>query len=130
MDWGWGSPNPPTPFRGRGEGAFFHHTANFWRQDMRKQNKNDKNVKSVIEEAGKTCFPVDDACTLAGITLEAFAQSDELQNIYRTAQLQTLLTIRSKLVDEACKGDTKSIRLFLDSFQTQVLPRLEDMPDE
>ena len=96
---------------------------------MRKQ-KNDKNVKSVIEEAGKTCFPVDDACTLAGITLAAFAQSDELQNIYRTAQLKTLLTIRSKLVDEACKGDTKSIRLFLDSFQTQVLPRLEDMPDE
>ena len=97
---------------------------------MRKQKKNDKSVKSVIEEAGKTCFPINDACTLAGITLEAFAQSDELQNIYRMAQLQTLLTIRSKLVDEACKGDTKSIRLFLDSFQTQVLPRLEDMPDE
>ena len=97
---------------------------------MRKQKKNDKSVKSVIEEAGKTCFPVDDACTLAGITLEAFAQSDELQNIYRTAQLKTLLTIRSKLVDEACKGDIKSIRLFIDSFQTQVLPRLEDMPDE
>ena len=97
---------------------------------MRKQKKNDKSVKSVIEEAGKTCFPVDDACTLAGITLEAFAQSDELQNIYRTAQLKTLLTIRSKLVDGACKGDTKSIRLFLACFQTQVLPRLEDMPDE
>ena len=96
---------------------------------MRKQKKN-ADVKSVIEEAGKTCFPVDDACTLAGITLEAFAQSEELQNIYRTAQLKTLLTIRSKLVDAACEGDTKSIRLFLDSFQSAVLPRIEDMPDE
>ena len=43
---------------------------------------------------------------------------------------KTLLTIRSKLVDAACKGDTKSIRLFIDSFQSAVLPRLEDMPDE
>ena len=96
----------------------------------RRQRRYSEDVKTVFEEAGKTCFPVDDACSLAGITLEAFADSDELQGIYRTAQLQTLLTIRSKLVDEACKGDVKSIRLFLDSFQTQVLPRLEDMPDE
>lgn len=95
---------------------------------MRKQKKID--AKSVFEEAGKTCFPVADACTLAGVTLEDFAQSDELQSVYRTAQLKTMLTIRSKLVDEACKGDIKSIRLFLDSFQTQVLPRLEEMPDE
>lgn len=87
-------------------------------------------AKSVFEEAGKTCFPIEDACTLAGVTLEDFAQSDELQSVYRTAQLKTMLTIRSKLVDEACKGDIKSIRLFLDSFQTQVLPRLEEMPDE
>lgn len=94
----------------------------------RKQKKID--AKSVFEEAGKTCFPVADACTLAGVTLEDFAQSDELQSVYRTAQLKTMLTIRSKLVDEACKGDIKSIRLFLDSFQTQVLPRLEEMPDE
>ena len=98
---------------------------------MRKrQRRYGEDVKSVIEEAGKTCFPVDDACTLAGITLEDFADSEELQSVYRTAQLQTLLAIRSKLVDEACKGDVKSIRLFLDSFQTQVLPRIEDMPDE
>ena len=98
---------------------------------MRKrQRRYSEDVKTVIEEAGKTCFPVEDACSLAGITLEDFADSEELQGIYRTAQLQTLLTIRSKLVDEACKGDVKSIRLFLDSFQTQVLPRIEDMPDE
>ena len=98
---------------------------------MRKrQRRYSEDVKTVFEEAGKTCFPIDDACTLAGITLEDFADSEELQSVYRTAQLQTLLTIRSKLVDEACKGDVKSIRLFLDSFQTQVLPRIEDMPDE
>ena len=98
---------------------------------MRKrQRRFDETVKTVFEEAGKTCFPINDACSLAGVTLEDFADSEELQGIYRTAQLQTLLTIRSKLVDEACKGDVKSIRLFLDSFQTQVLPRLEDMPDE
>ena len=98
---------------------------------MRKrQRRYGEDVKTVFEEAGKTCFPVEDACSLAGITLEAFADSVELQSVYRTAQLQTLLTIRSRLVDEACKGDVKSIRLFLDSFQTQVLPRLEDMPDE
>lgn len=98
---------------------------------MRKrQRRYSEDVKTVFEEAGKTCFPIGDACSLAGITLEDFADSDELQGIYRTAQLQTLLTIRSKLVDEACKGDVKSIRLFLDSFQTQVLPRIEDMPDE
>ena len=96
----------------------------------RRQRRYDENVKTVFAEAGKTCFPIDDACSLAGITLEAFADSDELQGIYRTAQLQTLLTIRSKLVDEAIKGDVKSIRLFIDSFQTQVLPRIEDMPDE
>ena len=98
---------------------------------MRKrQRRYGEDVKTVFQEAGKTCFPIDDACSLAGITLEAFADSNELQSVYRTAQLQTLLTIRSKLVDEAIKGDVKSIRLFLDSFQTQVLPRLEDMPDE
>ena len=98
---------------------------------MRKrQRRYGEDVKTVFAEAGKTCFPVEDACSLAGITLEDFADSDELQGIYRTAQLQTLLTIRSKLVDEACKGDVRSIRLFLDSFQTQVLPRIEDMPDE
>ena len=98
---------------------------------MRKrQRRYSEDVKTVFEEAGKTCFPVEDACSLAGITLEAFADSDELQSVYRTAQLQTLLTIRSKLVDSACMGDVKSIRLFLDSFQTAVLPRLEDMPDE
>ena len=96
----------------------------------RRQRRYDESVKTVFAEAGKTCFPINDACSLAGITLEAFADSDELQSVYRTAQLQTLLTIRSKLVDEACKGDVKSIRLFLDSFQTQVLPRIEDMPDE
>ena len=96
----------------------------------RRQRRYDETVKTVFQEAGKTCFPINDACSLAGITLEAFADSEELQGIYRTAQLQTLLTIRSKLVDEACKGDVKSIRLFLDSFQSQVLPRLEDMPDE
>ena len=98
---------------------------------MRKrQRRYSEDVKTVFEEAGKTCFPVEDACSLAGITLEAFADSDELQSVYRTAQLQTLLTIRSKLVDSACMGDVKSIRLFLDSFQSAVLPRLEDMPDE
>ena len=96
----------------------------------RRQRRFGEDVKTVFAEAGKTCFPVEDACSLAGITLEAFADSDELQGIYRTAQLQTLLAIRSKLVDEAKNGDVKSIRLFLDSFQTQVLPRLEDMPDE
>ena len=96
----------------------------------RRQRRFGEDVKTVFAEAGKTCFPVDDACSLAGITLEAFADSDELQGIYRTAQLHTLLTIRSKLVDEACSGDVKSIRLFLDSFQTATLPRLEDMPDE
>ena len=96
----------------------------------RRQRRFGEDVKTVFAEAGKTCFPINDACSLAGITLEAFADSDELQGIYRTAQLQTLLTIRSKLVDEAKNGDVKSIRLFLDSFQTQVLPRLEDMPDE
>ena len=98
---------------------------------MRKrQRRYSEDVKTVFEEAGKTCFPINDACSLAGITLEDFADSEELQSVYRTAQLKTLLTIRSKLVDEACKGDVKSIRLFLDSFQTQVLPRIEDMPDE
>ena len=98
---------------------------------MRKrQRRYSEDVKTVFEEAGKTCFPVEDACSLAGITLEAFEDSDELQSVYRTAQLQTLLTIRSKLVDSACMGDVKSIRLFLDSFQSAVLPRLEDMPDE
>ena len=96
----------------------------------RRQRRYGEDVKTVFEEAGKTCFPVDDACTLAGITLEDFAESEELQGIYRTAQLQTLLAIRSKLVAEACKGDVKSIRLFLASFQSAVLPRLEDMPDE
>ena len=96
----------------------------------RRQRRFGEDVKTVFAEAGKTCFPINDACSLAGITLEAFADSDELQGIYRTAQLQTLLTIRSKLVDEAKNGDVKSIRLFLDSFQSQVLPRLEDMPDE
>ena len=96
----------------------------------RRQRRFGEDVKTVFAEAGKTCFPINDACSLAGITLEAFADSDELQGIYRTAQLQTLLTIRSKLVDEACKGDVKSIRLLLDSFQSQVLPRLDDMPDE
>ena len=96
----------------------------------RRQRRFGEAVKTVFAEAGKTCFPITDACSLAGITLEAYDDSDELQGIYRTAQLQSLLTIRSKLVDEACKGDVKSIRLFLDSFQTQVLPRLEDMPDE
>ena len=96
----------------------------------RRQRRYDETVKTVFAEAGKTCFPIGDACSLAGITLEAFANSEELQGIYRTAQLKTLLTIRSKLVDAACEGDTKSIRLFIDSFQTAVLPRIEDMPDE
>ena len=96
----------------------------------RRQRRYGEDVKTVFQEAGKTCFPINDACSLAGITLEAFADSEELQGIYRTAQLQTLLTIRSRLVDEAIKGDVKSIRLFIDSFQTAVLPRIEDMPDE
>lgn len=96
----------------------------------KKTKKHDDSVLAIMTEAGKTNFPVQDTCLLAGITLEAFAESEDLQTAYRTAQLQTALTIRSKLVDEACKGDIKSIRLFLDHFQSSVLPRIEDMPDE
>ncbi len=96
----------------------------------KKTKKHDDRVIGVFSEAGKTNFPVPDACTLAGVTLEDFAESEELQSAYRTAQLNTMLAIRSKLVDEAIKGDVKSIRLFLDHFTSQVLPKIEDMPDD
>ena len=96
----------------------------------KKTKKHDDSVLQIMSEAGKTNFPVRDTCSLAGITLEEFAESEDLQNAYRTAQLQTALAIRSKLVDEAMKGDIKSVRMFLEHFQTQILPRVEDMPDD
>ena len=87
----------------------------------KKTKKHDDATIALFTEAGKTNFPVPDACMLSGITLEEFAESEDLQ---------TALSIRSKLVDEAINGDIKSIRLFLDHFAAQILPRIEDMPDE
>ena len=98
---------------------------------MKKTRKTAKNAAmDVFAEAGKTCFPVRDACTLAGVTMEQFASDESLQTAYRNAQLATMLSIRSKLVDAACEGDIKSIRLFIEHFQGDVLPRLEDMPED
>jgi len=86
---------------------------------------------AIIADAGRTNFPVDDACLLAGIALEEFAESADLQNIYRTNQLRTQLEIRKRLVDDAiCEGSIKSIKLFLEHFSSATLPDINDMPED
>ena len=84
--------------------------------------------KALVSDCGRTNFDLKDMCLLAGIT---FAESTELQNLYRTAQLRTQLEIRKKLVDDAVKdGSIKSIKLFLEYFHSATLPDLEEMTED
>ena len=87
--------------------------------------------KQLISDCGRTNFDLKDMCLLANISLDDFAESTELQNLYRTAQLRTQLEIRKKLVDDAVKdGSIKSIKLFLEYFHSATLPDLEEMTED
>lgn len=80
-----------------------------------------------IRQCGKVSLPVLDACRLAGISIDDFSASKELMDAYRTAQMETALEIRTKLLESIEKyPDPKLVKLYVEKFLGTVLPD----PDE
>lgn len=84
-------------------------------------------VKEKARACGRVSFPVLDTCRMMGISIDDFSASKELMDIYRKAQLETSLEIRTKLLESIEKiPDAKTIKLFVEQFLGSVLPD----PDE
>ena len=84
-------------------------------------------VKEKARACGRVSFPVLDTCRTMGISIDEFSASKELMDAYRTAQLETALEIRTKLLESIEKyPDPKLVKLFVERFLGTVLPD----PDE
>jgi len=81
---------------------------------------------SVFADCGGANFPIPDACTIAGCTIEDFANSTEAQNAYRTEQLKTELKIRQSVIKMAKEGMPAMVKIYLTEYAGQILPFPDD----
>lgn len=83
-----------------------------------------------IRQCGKVSLPLLDTCRLAGISIDDFSGSKELMNTYRSAQIETSLEIRTKLLEGIEKyPDPKLVKLYVEKFLGEVLPDPDEMEE-
>lgn len=88
-----------------------------------------KDQLAVFADCGGANFPIPDACTIAGCTVEDFAADPEAQNAYRTEQLKTELKIRQAVIKMAKEGMPAMVRIYLTEYAGSILPFPDD-PDQ
>lgn len=87
-------------------------------------------VEERVRQCGSVNYPLLDMCKMLHCSIDDFSGSEKLMDVYRTAQLETALTIRLKLLSDLVEtGDVKTAKIFLDNFSGQILPDPKDIEE-